>query len=87
MGKLLSKSIKNKADTLLELYKEKFNDNFENNKRMFNEFKIPYSKKVRNLLIGYITRLIVQQKKLQALQAKALQPPAPVPKEALVQKA
>ena len=87
MGKLLSKSVKNKADTLHELYKDKFTENFDQNKQFFNSLSIPYSKKVRNLLVGYITRTIMQQKRLQELQAKALQPVAPVAREAAPVKA
>ena len=56
MGKLLSKSIKSKAETLLELYKEKFNTDFENNKRKVEELTDVRSRMMRNRIAGYVTR-------------------------------
>ncbi len=54
MGRIKSKLVKRTAKQLLK-EKNKFNDNFEENKRILKD-SMP-SKKIRNQIAGYITRL------------------------------
>jgi len=54
MGRIKSKLVKRTAKTLLKK-EEKFTDKFEENKKIL---KTPMpSKKIRNQVVGYITRL------------------------------
>jgi len=54
MGRIKSKLVKRTAKTLLKA-ENKFNDNFEENKKILRN-SMP-SKKIRNQIAGYITRL------------------------------
>ena len=54
MGRIKSKLVKRTAKTLLK-EENKFNDNFEENKKILKD-SMP-SKKIRNQIAGYITRL------------------------------
>lgn len=54
MGKIKSKLIKRTAKNLIEKGVE-FNDNFEKNKKVLG--KTMPSKKIRNQIAGYLTRL------------------------------
>ncbi len=57
MGRIKTTAIKNIASKVYEDNKEKFSDNFENNKEIVNELLIIPSKKLRNIVAGYITTL------------------------------
>jgi len=65
MGKVKNKKVKRIAKTLLEKFPNLFIADFEHNKlqikKMQEELKL--SKKERNQIAGYITRLIKQQSK------------------------
>ncbi|RLF06470.1 MAG: 30S ribosomal protein S17e [Thermoprotei archaeon] len=67
MGKVRPAYIKNTARMLLEKYPDKFTDDFEHNKRVVGEL-IQTSKRVRNRIAGYITRLVKRRQKLKALE-------------------
>ena len=54
MGRIKSKLVKRTAKLLLK-EKNQFNDNFEQNKKVLKNL-MP-SKKIRNQIAGYITRL------------------------------
>jgi len=54
MGRIKSKLVKRTAKTLLKA-ENKFNENFEENKKILKD-SMP-SKKIRNQIAGYITRL------------------------------
>ncbi|MBS3061226.1 MAG: 30S ribosomal protein S17e [Candidatus Diapherotrites archaeon] len=56
MGKAVPKGLKSKAEFLLSQFDDKFSVDFEKNKEVFNELKIPLTKVNRNILLGYITR-------------------------------
>jgi len=76
MGKVRPMYIKRAARMLLEKYPDKFTADFEHNKRVVGEL-LNVSKRVRNRIAGYITRLVKQQARLKALeaaQAEALGP-------------
>ncbi len=57
MGKVRPDHIKKVARKLLELFPEKFNSDFENNKRMVAVLTDVASTKIRNRVAGYLTRL------------------------------
>jgi len=58
MGRIKSKLVKRTGRLLLK-EENKFNDNFENNKKLITG--LTPSKKVRNKIAGYITRLKKQK--------------------------
>lgn len=57
MGKVRPAYIKNTARALVEKYPDKFTTDFEYNKKAVSEM-LKASKKVRNRVAGYITRLM-----------------------------
>lgn len=57
MGKVKPDHIKKVARKLLELFPEKFNSDFENNKKMVIALTDVASTKIRNRVAGYLTRL------------------------------
>ncbi|MEM1715593.1 MAG: 30S ribosomal protein S17e, partial [Thermofilaceae archaeon] len=67
MGKVRPLYVKRTARRLLEKYPDKFTEDFEHNKRVVGQL-ISASKKVRNRIAGYITRLMKQQARLKAME-------------------
>ena len=64
MGRIKTKPVKRAAVGLVEKAEEMFNSEFEHNKKVLGR-DMP-SKKVRNMIAGYITRLKKNSKKLIA---------------------
>ncbi len=63
MGKQSTRVLKRKAKQLLDLFPDKFTDDFEHNKNVLKELHIfDYSKKDRNIVAGIITREIQMRK-------------------------
>ncbi len=58
MGRIKPKFVKINARRLLEMYPDKFSDDFEHNKNVIKEMNLISSKKIINQLAGYITRLV-----------------------------
>jgi small subunit ribosomal protein S17e len=56
MGKVKNTAIKTLAEQLILEHTKKFNDDFEHNKKVLDELKPIKSKKIRNIIAGYITR-------------------------------
>ncbi|MFH1275603.1 MAG: 30S ribosomal protein S17e [Candidatus Woesearchaeota archaeon] len=57
MGRIKTKLIKRKTNELNRLHGDKFATDFEQNKKITVQYtKIP-SKKLRNIIAGYMTRL------------------------------
>lgn len=72
MGRIKSVAIKNLGEALLTEHTERFTADFERNKQVVNEVRPIKSKKVRNVVAGYIT------KKVKALEKnRAGSPPVP----------
>ncbi len=71
MGKVRPAFIKNTARRLLEMYPDKFTDDFETNKRLVQELTNITSKTVRNKVAGYITRLVKISKRKERLAQQA----------------
>lgn len=63
MGSVKSVSVKNLGDKLIMEHGKKFSTDFEKNKTTLNEIKEIKSKKVSNILAGYITRKMKQIEK------------------------
>mgnify|MGYP000734069088 CR=1 FL=1 len=58
MGSVRTKNIKNVAFDLYEAYPDKFNNDFENNKKILDELKLANSKHQRNKIAGYMVRVV-----------------------------
>jgi len=58
MGRIRNKAIKRSGIDLISLHKDKFSNNFEDNKKALMETAEIESKKIRNVLAGYITKLM-----------------------------
>lgn len=62
MGRIKTMLIKRTSNTLIKKYSEKFTDSFDENKKIIDELTDVQSKKLRNVIAGYITRLMRKQK-------------------------
>ncbi len=58
MGRIKTQLIKRITMKLLEEYKPKFKDSFNDNKSIVSELTDVGNKKLRNMISGYITRLV-----------------------------
>jgi len=55
MGANKPAHIKRAGESVLKRYRDKFNDSFEENKKIFNGLVIIESTAVKNRVVGYIT--------------------------------
>lgn len=62
MGRIKTAKIKRTTDKLMELHTGEFKDEFGQNKQVIGKFAEIRSKKVRNTLAGYLTRLVKAKK-------------------------
>ncbi len=69
MGKVRIGLVKRTARKLLEMYPDLFTEDFEHNKRVVSELVEVASKKLRNQIAGYVTRLVKLYKRTGRLQA------------------
>jgi len=67
MGKVRPSFIKTTARKLLEMYPDQFTTDFEENKKKVAELTNITSKRVRNRVAGYITRLVKQRERKRRL--------------------
>lgn len=58
MGRVKIIAIKSLGDELIADHGDKFTDDFDKNKKVLEEVKPIKSKRVRNILAGYITRKV-----------------------------
>ena len=56
MGRIKSTAIKNLAKEIIAEHVDKFSTDFEKNKKIIGEIRNIDSKKVRNVVTGYITK-------------------------------
>lgn len=63
MGRIKTSSVKNIARELLEKYPDKFSVDFEKNKKILAELAEFESKRIRNIVAGFITALKKQSEK------------------------
>jgi small subunit ribosomal protein S17e len=59
LGKVRTETVKRAARELVEKFPDRFTNEFEANKLAVNELLRAPSKKLRNLIAGYVTRLKV----------------------------
>lgn len=62
MGRIKTTFIKRKTKELYQLHGNKFVNDFNQNKEITNKYIKVSSKKIRNVIAGYITRLKKQEK-------------------------
>ena len=61
MGRVKTKQIKRVTKKLFSLHGNAFQTDFESNKKLVSEFAEFKSKKLRNVVAGYVTRLKKKQ--------------------------
>jgi small subunit ribosomal protein S17e len=64
MGRIKTKSIKRASKELVKNHFDKFTEKFEDNKIAVDLYADILSKKLRNTVAGYVTRLVQQKEKL-----------------------
>ncbi|MBD3202855.1 30S ribosomal protein S17e [Candidatus Woesearchaeota archaeon] len=64
MGRIKTQKIKRATEELIEKHGDKFKKNFKENKEILNELVDVPSKKMRNILAGYITRIVKTRKEI-----------------------
>jgi small subunit ribosomal protein S17e len=62
MGRIRGKWVKNIAKRLVEKYPDKFNNDFDNNKKFIEGLKIIEDKPIRNKIAGYIVSEVQKRK-------------------------
>ena len=58
MGRIKTKVIKRVTKTLVNRYFNEFSDKFEDNKPIVEKYADIPSKKLKNIITGYVTRLV-----------------------------
>ena len=61
MGRIKTTLIKRRSQELFDRHKDELKDNFEENKAVVDRFMVVKSKKFRNIIAGYITRLVKKE--------------------------
>ncbi|UCD44544.1 MAG: 30S ribosomal protein S17e [Candidatus Bathyarchaeota archaeon] len=75
MGKVRTEMIKRISLELFDKYPKSFNAEFEVNKQFLNEIGLDVSKKLRNKVAGYVTRLV----KIDQAERTELEEELPIP--------
>ena len=69
MGKVRIETVKRVSRELLRRYPDRFTGQFESDKQAVNELVVTQSKRLRNRIAGYITRLkVVEAERAAATQ-------------------
>ena len=63
MGRIRTRLVKRAGEDLVKKFPDKFQPDFEHNKKSLNDTADIYSKKLRNLIAGYITHLVKHTKR------------------------
>ena len=58
MGRIKTQLVKRITKQLIEVHGDKLKDNFNDNKVLVSKYTTIQSKKIRNTVAGYVTRLI-----------------------------
>ena len=61
MGRIKTVLIKRKTRELLKMHGDKFTPDFEKNKEVVSKMISTQSKKLRNIIAGYVTRLVKKE--------------------------
>jgi|TARA_B100001964_G_C13888059_1_gene445949 small subunit ribosomal protein S17e len=64
MGRIKTKLIKRTVKKLINEHREKFTDKFDDNKKSVVELLEVESKKLRNIVAGYLTKLKKREKEI-----------------------
>ena len=62
MGRIKTQLIKRATNNLMKEYGDKFTDDFNQNKKIVSEYVVISSKKLKNIIAGYATRLVKRKK-------------------------
>lgn len=71
MGKVYTSLIKRTARKLMELYPGEVSEDFEKNKEVASKYLEVKSKRLKNQVAGYLTRLVKLSKKVEVLPQEA----------------
>ena len=77
MGKVRTDTVKRVSRELLRRYPDRFAGNFESDKQAVNELVVTKSKRLRNRIAGYVTRLKVVEAEREAATQVASEGEAP----------
>jgi small subunit ribosomal protein S17e len=61
MGRIRTQFVKRLGKELVQKNKESFKDNFEENKIIVGQLLTEPSKKVKNVVAGYVTKLVAKK--------------------------
>ncbi len=64
MGRIKTKPVKRSTEELVENHLDEFSDNFEANKPIVEKYTDIPSKKLRNIITGYVTRLVKSRERV-----------------------
>ena len=62
MGRIKTKLVKGVTNKLVDRHRQDFKENFEENKKLVSKFADISSIKIRNVIAGYVTRLMKTKK-------------------------
>jgi small subunit ribosomal protein S17e len=74
MGKVRTEMVKRISLELLDRYEKSLSTEFEQNKQFINEIELDVSKKLRNRIAGYITRLVKIEQYVSEPEEAEVQP-------------
>lgn len=77
MGRVRTEMVKKIARELLQISPERFSTDYEENKKAVNELVASKTKRVRNRIAGYVTRLRI----IESQRSSGTLPETPVPLE------
>jgi small subunit ribosomal protein S17e len=63
MGRIKSRFVKSSSERIFQRGKEEFTEDFDKNKEIVTKYADIPSKKLRNTIVGYITRLAKKQER------------------------
>ena len=70
MGRVRTEQVKRVAQELVEQYPDKFNTDFENNKKLVETFATVHSTRLRNKIAGYITSISATEESAQVSESE-----------------
>jgi small subunit ribosomal protein S17e len=80
LGKVRTETVKRVSRELLRKYPDRFAGDFESDKAVVNELVLTSSKRLRNRIAGYVTRLkVVEAERAAATQVAEESPEGPEP--------
>ena len=75
LGKVRIDTVKRTSRELLRRYPDRFSGEFESDKQAVNELVITQSKRLRNRIAGYVTRLkVVEAERAAATEVSEVEP-------------